>query len=776
MAKWIKAPKPGFCVKRFLKTFPVTGRVREAKLYICGLGFFKAYINGQQTDDSYYQPLVTDYHTRRLPDSEEFGKSTSHRYTYHTYDVAAFLHEGENALEADVANGYYEDTDRLLCEADYSFGDAMLAYELRFTDDDGEKIVASDTDTLVREQNYRSTLYAGDRVDFTKEPETYTCSVVADEPDGVAVEPACEPDRVICEYPPVKETTIKGGRMYDFGKNHTGGLKMRVRAVKAGIRLHIRYVEILNEDGTPNDETSAWHDQNPKNGATMDIYQENHYILKEGINEITPLFSWFCYRYVIVETSDDAEIMDLSSLFISMDILADGHFSCSEEILSQTNEMFMQTLRCNLHSGLLTDCPHREKRPYTGDGQLVMKSAMYNMNMTRFYYKWFADLLDSQTPEGRIPNTAPDFGGGGGYAWGNAICFVTKYLYQFTGDRTILEKGHPAIADWIGFYERHLDEHFIVRSNDHDWMLGDWLAPEIVSSNVYYINTVCLLLALDSMIWVEEQLGRVPDSRWHEMKENVTAGINEVFFDREHLSYGNGVQGEDMFALFAGIVPKEYEASLKEKVEVHYRTETDYHLDTGIVLTPVLIEYLTENGLTDIAYKIMTATTYPSYYNLMENDTTFSEHWSKKWPDFYYGAENSRLVKGGGDLSHCHPMYGSVCAWLYERVAGLDLTGLYKKKMGVHPYFTDCLTWAKADKITPYGMAEASWKKKEDAFLLSVKVPKGMEAEVAFPLAFGKLTDAKNRMTCEPDRDGFFRFTLPAGEWTFTAGGKTNDN
>ena len=91
----------------------------------------------------------------------------------------------------------------------------------------------------------------------------------------------------------------------------------------------------------------------------------------------------------------------------------------------------------------------------------------------------------------------------------------------------------------------------------------------------------------------------------------------------------------------------------------------------------------------DIAYRLMTAKTYPSYYTLMEDDTTFAEHWSKKWPDYYYGNENSRFIKGGGDLSHCHPMYGSVCSWLYERVAGLDLTELYRKYVGIHPYFTD---------------------------------------------------------------------------------------
>ncbi len=105
----------------------------------------------------------------------------------------------------------------------------------------------------------------------------------------------------------------------------------------------------------------------------------------------------------------------------------------------------------------------------------------------------------------------------------------------------------------------------------------------------------------------------------------------------------------------------------------------------------------------------------------MEDDTTFSEHWSKKWPDFYFGeAGNSRLVKGGGDLSHCHPMYGSVIAWLYERVAGLDISCLYKRIIHIRPAFMDCLSWAKAHKETALGKVSVAWEKNEKAVSLKL--------------------------------------------------------
>ena len=771
-ADWICAHNSNQNVQNFKKVFSVSGEVENARLYICGLGYFNACLNGNPVDDTYYKPLVTDYATRNHPDNCYLHESSSHRVTYYTYDVTGFLKDGDNELSVDVANGYYSNTDRLPFELNYSFDRAKLIFELHITEEGRKRVIKSGTDTSVKEQNYASTLYMGDFIDFTKMDGDYSPAILAEAPDGKPVAPQCEDDRVREILSPISENKISEGVMYDFGINHTGGLQLCVEA-EEGDELIVRYAEVLGEDGLPNYETSAWHDKNPHTGQTIDIYQENRYILKKGINEITPLFNWYCYRYAVLVKPDTTKIHDIKSLFICTDVEQNGHFECSEKILNKTNEMFLQTLLCNMHSGLVTDCPHREKRPYTGDAQITMKASWYNMDTTSFYYKWFEDLLDAQTPEGLIPNSAPDIGGGGGYAWGNAICFATKYLYQFTGDKVLARKGYRAIEKWLSYYQTKRDEDYIIRSNHHEWMLGDWLAPGIVVSNIYYINTVCYLMAVNVAIFLAEQFAVADLRKWKQLKEAIVVGINKVFFDKSNLSYGNGVQGEDVLALATGIVPKEYENALKEKIEHHYREETDYHLDTGIVLTPILIEYLTENGYTDIAYRIMTAKTYPSYYNLMENDTTFAEHWSKKWPDYYVGDSNSRLIKGGGDVSHCHPMYGSICSWLYERVAGIDLTRIWKKEVGIHPYFTDCIAWAKADKMVSYGKVSIDWKNGNEGLELQVNIPKGLTGIFSFPSKYKELKCLTTGETFHVEDDGFFRFELTGGEWIFKTKGES---
>ena len=104
--------------------------------------------------------------------------------------------------------------------------------------------------------------------------------------------------------------------------------------------------------------------------------------------------------------------------------------------------------------------------------------------------------MDAQTGEGLIPNSAPYFGGGGGYAWGNALCTVARQLYAWTGDMAVARQGYKAIGKWLDYYESKRDANYIIRSNSHTWMLGDWLAPDTVISNVYYISTVCYLQAV----------------------------------------------------------------------------------------------------------------------------------------------------------------------------------------------------------------------------------------------------------------------------------------
>lgn len=764
--KWIGLEAQAGQVLEFKKTVTVERKPKKARLYICGLGYFRPSLNGLPLENGYFIPPVTDYTARPQLSNSISG----HRVTYYTYDVTELLQTGSNELSAKVSEGYYSNWEKTSYEPlpDMSFGQPGLIYELHIEDEAGLRRIVSGTDTQVRVTNALSRLYSGDVIDYTREPGTYQPAKLIPAPDGVMTSPMCEDDRIKRVLQPVKTWKTAGGTVYDFGVNHSGGLRFTALA-QGKTTLRVRFAEILNEDGSLNFETGAFHATHMESGLPISIYQGNTYYLQAGSNTIAPDFSWFCYRYALILHEEGVELQDVTSLFICMDVEQNGGFSCENTTLNRINEVFLQTLRCNMHAGILSDCPHRERLPYTGDGGVVMKSVYYNLSALDFYYKWFQDVLDSQYDNGMIPNTATHLGGGGGYAWGNALCIVTKQLYALTGDKIVARRGYEAIQKWLGYYESKRDANYIIYSNSHRWLLGDWLAPEVVISNVYYISTVCYLQAAKTALFLAEVLEPADCQMWKTLIDSITAGINRVFFDPEKLTYGNGVQGENMLALAEGIVPEQYRQKMEAALRRHYSEEMDYHLDTGIVLTPVLINYLTDHGFRDIAFRIMTSETYPSYFSLMEGETTFSEHWSKKWPDYYIGEPgNSQLVKGGGDLSHCHPMYGSVAAWLYERVAGLDLSELYRGIVHVKPSFMDCLPWAKAEKKTACGTVSVAWTREESTLRLTI--PQGLTAQCCFPAACDSLTNRQTNETYYPDKTGHFRFRLGAGQWLLTSG------
>ncbi len=766
---WITGVAQEGRVLEFERVFRLDAPVKKARLYICGLGYFIPQLNGSAVEDAFFIPPVTDYVPRPHVDHTHAGQG--HRITYYTYDVTGLLRQGENCLRAEVAGGYFSNQEKVDYEPqpNFSFGPPCLIYELHMEDSRGNvRRIVSDAHTSVRGTNTVSQLYSGEAVDFTQPPEPWRPAGTVPMAPTVMTSPDCADDRVQRRLSPVKSWQTPEGTVFDFGVNHTGGLAMTVRSSEER-ELTIRFAEVLRSDGSLNYETAAWHGKHLYSGQKKHIYQQSTYRLKQGIQQIAPKFSWCCYRYALIPRDPAIHIEALSSLFIHMDLEPDGEFHCSEALLERINGVFLQTLRCNLHSGLLTDCPHREKLPYTGDGKLVMKPVCYNLDAVDFYYKWFRDILDAQTDQGLIPNSAPYFGGGGGYAWGNAVCTVSKLLYCYTGDLQVARAGYAAIQKWIGYCKSKSDENHIIRSNSHTWMLGDWLAPDVVCSNVYYISTVCYLQAVKTALFFAQIIDPDNCGKWQQLCRDITDGINRVFFDEQRCSYGNGVQGENMLALAEGIVPEAYQSRMRDALYLHYAEETDGHLDTGIVLTPVLLDYLTGHGYRDLAWRLMTAKTYPSYYHLMEGDTTLSEHWSKKWPDFYCGAPgNSRLVRGGGDLSHCHPMYGSVAAWLYESVAGLDMSSLYQRIIHVRPCFMDRLSWARAAKKTAFGQVRVEWSNEADRVCLKLDIPQGLRAVCHFPAVCKSLWNTQSGECHCPTPDGFFDFTLTSGQWLLT--------
>ena len=113
---------------------------------------------------------------------------------------------------------------------------------------------------------------------------------------------------------------------------------------------------------------------------------------------------------------------------------------------------------------------------------------------------------------------------------------------------------------------------------------------------------------------------------------------------------------------------------------------------------------------------------------MLSGETTLSEHWSKKWPDYRTG-RGDEIVKGGGDLSHCHPMFSSVVSRIIKYGAGLDLSELYKGNVIIAPKFSE-IGKTSVEKQTLFGKILVEITRDGKNTEIIAEIPSGLTADV----------------------------------------------
>ena len=746
-------------------------QVHKARAYVCGLGYFELYINGNQIGTDVLVPQWTNYDVRELKDLiYPFDDQTSQRVLYVSYDVTDNLDSGLNGIGVILGNGWYNQTERNV-EGKMWYGTPRMCLQLNIEYVDGTRQSIYTDETWVTSSSpiTFNNIYYGEHYDARLEKPGWSLPDYDDSawikarraqaPTGVLRSQVAPADRVVQTIRPIEMWQPQTGvYVFDLGQNISGWVKLKIRGER-GTKLRLRFAEEI-DDSRMLDFTST--------GGKAQI-QADVYVLKgQGWEEWEPRFTWHGFRYVEVTGLTDeppAGLLEGEVVHTAVDRV--GTFSCSSSLLNQIDEMYGWSQLTNLHGGVPSDCPHRERLGYTGDGHITAEAGMYCFDLSQFYTKWLQDISDAQNRNtGFVPHTVPFAGGGGGPGWGCACVLIPWQMYQFYADRRILDEHYGMMSHWMEYLISRADADYIITHEEPgSWCLGDWCTAGKLRIPPEYVNTFFFGLVSQQMAEIAGVLGKPADvSKYETLLQQIRQGMARRFLNDDRASFSIGAQGTEAFALAIGAVPQNLQAGVVEYLRHHVSVKKGGHVDTGIFGTPILLDVLTNHGLVELAYETLNKHDYPSYgYMLAQGATTLWETWE-------------------GTGSHNHPMFGSVVAWFYRVLAGIkpQLPGF--ARVIIQPRVIKDLEYVKASVHTVRGLVSSAWLRRNGELVLNVSIPANTSGKVFVPKVSsdpmvresgetiwsqegsGRLTDGIN--ACQ-EQDSCIVFDIGSGSYTF---------
>lgn len=680
--------------------------IKRVTLNVLGLGFFKCYINGKCINPDTFLPLSSDFEATCDPTSEVLS---GHRIYVPSFDITPYVTEGENVIAIHFGGGWYTHSSRVfgLPKAIYCIvAEDHYGKVSHFVSNQSCRIgdgYVSDYDFVSYESHDYN--FSSDCLGVNFDDSGWENASLTEELDTDYCSSDCPTDKLICELPVKAVGRNANGIVYDCGENTTGYPVLLLKS-KQGEAVSVRFSEALLTDGN----------LDPKH-----IQGQGYSLVSDGTERtVQPEFTWFCFRYF--EVTGDA--IPKCVKVVHADVAPSSTFECDNETLNWTYKTFIHTMLCNMHTGHPSDCPHLERRGYTGDGQLTCHAVLSVLDAKRFYEKWLQDIADCQDQlSGHVQYTAPYIRSGGGPGgWGCAIVEVPYQLYKHYGDKEILLKYYGNMRRYIDYLEAHSEFGLVTSDKQGEWCLGDWCAPNILypekdvtSHNQQviipapYVNTYFMVKSLETMRKIARIVGHEEDVTEYDEKIKLRkSAIQAAYFNSFDGNFIMNVQGSNSFAVDLGLGNVTTYANM-----VNYYNKLGY-LDTGIFATDVLLRTLFENGDAELAVDILKNNGNQGYEHWRQTGaTTFHEYWD---------SNRSR--------SHCHPMFGAPVAYFFEYLLGIKQTeeSCGYSELVINPQAVSKFNRMSGSMDTPKGTVSVSYERISGGVKYNISIPVGCKA------------------------------------------------
>ncbi len=755
-AKWIAGgeDKSQSSAPILRQELEINKKIKQARVYICGLGYYELHVNGSKVGDHLLDPAYTDY---------------DRRVFYVTYDVTKLLRKGRNALGVVLGNGWYNmqtevgwgfqnaswrKSPRLLLQCDVSFSDGT---KTNWATDGSWRC---STGPIVYDN-----IYGGETYDARLEKpgwdvpgyddSLWRAAQVVEAPTGRLVAQMMPPIKSAQVYKPVAFTEPKPGvYVIDFGQNLSGFAELRARG-SAGTQVVMNYGERVGTNGLLDvSDISQFHTLN----GVGQQFQTDTYILKgKGLETWHSSFDYDGFQYIEVRGFPGRPNLDsFRAIFVHSAVPEAGEFECSNPIFNNIQKATRRSYLSNLQ-GYPTDCPQREKSGWTGDAHLAAEQAMYNFMPVPVYEKWLNDLEDLQWTNGELPAIAPTpgfgYSWGNGPAWDSALFLIPSYLYEYYGDRRVFNDHYEAMKLYLDYLTSRATNGVVSIG------LGDWVpvktdTPVELTSTAYYFKDAVITAQAASL------LGHPADAKkYNDLATEIKADFNAKFYDARRGVYGNGSQTALSCALYQGLVESSERPGVLSNLLAAV-AGSDGHIDTGILGAKYILNALSESGRPDVAYEIAARTNFPGWgWWMQQGATTLWEGWN-----------------GGGSRNHI--MFGDISAWFYKTLAGINADPAVPgfKHIIIRPNCVEDLTSACAKYDSVCGPIVSDWKIAHGRFKLLVEIPANTTATVYLPDAKvedvfeGRALAVKARgIIAFRQEQGVAAFEIGSGRYEFTS-------
>ena len=714
----------------FSKEIAPAKEVAKARLYVTGLGLYEAYIDGKKVGDEYLTPYSNNY---------------NRWVQYQTYDITDQI-AGGGKLSILLGNGWYKGRFGFSAFEDKGYygnewkviADVVLTY----TDGTEEVIGTDESWTVTRSRIMFSNLYDGEQIDATAPELPAEEPTVCDAPKGRLEARRSLPVVAHEHIKPVELIhTPAGEQVFDMGQNFAGIFTFRVKE-PAGTKIHIQTGEVLQKGN--------FYNENLRSAKSEYIY------ISDG-NEtvIRPHFTYYGYRYVKVEGVSDLKIEDFTGLALYSDIEMGGDVETGHDLVNQ----LVSNVRWGMKGNFIdvpTDCPQRDERMgWTGDTQVFSPTATFLADTYAFYSKYLHDMYTEQMDlDGMVPDVVPSAGvHSTACVWGDSSCIIPWNMYQFYGDKKILEDQYDSMRHWVDYISR-------VDGDNHGWRsvfhYGDWLALDNPSgktdevmggtdegyiANVYYAASAGIVAKAARVLGYEadaKTYQALCDEQFEEVKKEYFSQTGRCC-----------IKTQTALILALKYHLSENEELTKKTLRLLFQISGD-KLKTGFTGMPLMCPVLSENGMNDLAYTLLLNEDYPGWLHEVKlGATTVWERWNS--------LDENGDISSTGMNSLNHYAYGSILEWVFRYVTGFRVSEEHPGSR--HLLIAPTLNWklkrAKGSYHSAAGTYETSWELADPSHVtVKVTVPFGCTAEIVLPLVSQEtLADQSNPLFADV-RDG----------------------